>query len=231
MAISLYSGTPGSYKSYHAVCDVLDWLRRGRNVIANFAIDTGKYFKIKNIGKFFFVPTADLTVRFLVDFAQEHHQPGYKAQTLVVIDEASILFNSRQFDRRDRMDWINFLANHRHLNYDFILIAQQDRMIDRQIRGLIETEYKHRALKSIKTFGLILSLIFGGLFVCVEYYYPTRMRLDSNIIRFRKRRANAYDTMALFDFSKKGGKAIEKKDSVHQSEPIVEPEPDCPASS
>ena len=36
--IELYTGTPGSGKSYHSVNTVLDWLSRGKTVISNFPI-------------------------------------------------------------------------------------------------------------------------------------------------------------------------------------------------
>ena len=156
MAISLYSGTPGSYKSYHATADIISWLRSGNNVIANFPVNTENYFKRKKIGSFTFVPNSKLTVNYLLNYAKLHHKPSRKAQTLVVIDEASIMFNARQFDKKDRMEWVNFFANHRHFNYEFILIAQNDRMLDRQIRGLLEYDYKHRALKNWNlAFGIL----------------------------------------------------------------------------
>ena len=37
--ISLYSGTPGSYKSYHAVQRSLIWLATGGNLITNFPLN------------------------------------------------------------------------------------------------------------------------------------------------------------------------------------------------
>ena len=36
MAIELYSGTPGSYKSYHAVSECINALKHGKNLITNF---------------------------------------------------------------------------------------------------------------------------------------------------------------------------------------------------
>ena len=143
MSVYLYSGTPGSYKSYHAVKECLTWLKQGKNLITNFPLNYQKRVKHPK-GIYEQVTNDSLTIDYLVNFAIEHHKKGVKAQTLLVVDEASIKFNSRDFAKKDRMEWINFLANHRHFNYDVILIAQQDRMIDRQIRALIETEYRHK---------------------------------------------------------------------------------------
>lgn len=204
MAISLYSGTPGSYKSYHATADIIQWLGRGKNVIANYPVNAAKFYKggrLKRCGKFVFKPNTELTIDYLLKFAKENHKPGkLKAQTLIVIDEASIMFNARQIDRKDRMEWVNFFANHRHFNFDVILIAQNDRMLDRQIRGLLEYDMKHRALKNWNLAAAIASLVFRGLFHCVEYWYPCKIKTATHLKRFNKRIANCYDTMALFNF-------------------------------
>ena len=197
MSIMLYSGTPGSYKSYHAVKYSIDFLKHGGNVITNFPLLYQK--RVKKIkGVYEQIDNMTLTIDYLVNFAIKHHKKGVKAQTLLVIDEASIKFNSREFSNKDRLDWIKFFANHRHFNFDVILIAQQDRMIDRQIRSLIETEYKHRALKSYGFLGFICNLVFRGCFMVVEYWYPVRTRVGSSFGVFHKRIADCYDTMGLF---------------------------------
>ena len=197
MSIILYSGTPGSYKSYHAVQECLKWLKDGKNLITNFPLIYNKRLrKIKGIYEK--VDNMQLTVDYLVEFAIQHHKKGVKAQTLIVIDEASIKFNSREFNNKDRMEWIKFLANHRHFNFDIILIAQQDRMIDRQIRSCIETEYKHRALKNYGFAGALLNLLFHGCYMCIEYWYPVKSRVGSDFGVFNARIANCYDTMGLF---------------------------------
>lgn len=197
MAILLYSGTPGSYKSYHAVQYSLNWLKQGKNLITNFPLIYQK--RIKKIkGIYEQVDNMQLTVDYLVNFAIKHHKKGVKAQTLIIVDEASIKFNSREFNNKDRMEWVKFLANHRHFNFDVILIAQQDRMIDRQIRSLIETECKHRALKNYGFLGFFVNLLFHGCYMSIEYWYPVKIRVGSTFGIFHKRIADCYDTMGLF---------------------------------
>lgn len=197
MSIWLYSGTPGSYKSYHAVKDVISWLRSGKNVITNFAVDYTK-IGLKPRGVYEFWHNTDITCDNLLNFAAEHHHRSYKPQTLVVIDEASVFFNPREFGRKDRMQWINFFANHRHFNFEIILVTQQDRMLDRQIRGLIEYEVKHRALAKANLITMLLSKFFRGLYMTIDIWYPCKMRITSMLNRFNRKIANCYDTMALF---------------------------------
>lgn len=197
--IDLYSGTPGSGKSLYAAYDVIRWLERGKGVIANFPISMDYFKRRKKIGTFTYLDNHALTVRFLKDYAKENHVLGKEGQTLLVIDECGVMFNSRTWDRADRLDWITFFSQHRKLGFDIILISQFDRMIDRQIRSFIETEYKYRNIRNYKTFGFILSLVFGGCFVRVQYWYGQKLKLKSQMFRLNRKKAKIYDTMMLFD--------------------------------
>lgn len=197
MAITLMSGTPGSGKSLHAVAEGLDWLKLGRNLITNFPLDWHK--KLKKIkGDYQFWKNSEITPKHLIEYAKEHHKPTVRAQTLLIIDEASIMFNARDFGRKDRMEWINFLSNHRHFNFEIILIAQNDKMLDKQIRGLIEYDIKHRALANYNFITLLISKLCGGLFMTVSYWYPCRAKNGVGVFRFNRSKARCYDTMALF---------------------------------
>ena len=209
MAVDLYSGVPGSGKSLLATYKIIESLLEHVNVISNFPIDMNYFRKKKRIGKFQYLPTEQITPKYLIEWAEQNHtKTGRKrnqAQTLVVIDECSMIFNSRTWQKADRSDWIFFLANHRHLNFDFVLIAQMDRMIDRQIRGVIETEYKCRAIKAFGLSGKILSLVTGGLFVAVPYNYSAKVKaLVPHFFRLHRRKARVYDTMQLFQNMAKG---------------------------
>ena len=146
--ISLYTGTPGSGKSYHAVYEILRRVKRkNRNtVIANFPLNLDNKYK----DNFMYLDNSELTIDFLVNYAKKNNQPGVEGQTLVVIDEAQIIFNSRDWgtNSKKRLDWIKFFSQHRKYGYNFILIAQFDRMIDRQIRCLIEYEMAHMKINN-----------------------------------------------------------------------------------
>lgn len=193
--IYLYSGTPGSGKSYHAAADIYYRLRRSKKtnryrVIANFPVAMDSpYFR--------YVDNSQLTDRYLMNYARIHHVPGIEGQTLVVIDEAQIIFNSRswQSDGTSRMDWIKFFTQHRKLGFDFILIAQNDRMIDRQIRCLIEYEISHMKMSN---FFRILPIT---VFLAVNHWYGQKMKLNHEMIFYRKKIAALYDTYMTFSGS------------------------------
>lgn len=197
--IKLYSGTPGSGKSYHAAVDVYDRLRQGKPVISNTTYNM-KYIQLKNREKFTYIDNSDLTVDFLEKYAFENHKPGREGQTLLIIDECAVMFNSREYSRNDRMRWITFLQQHRKLGFNITLISQSDRMIDRQIRAFIEYDVKHRNAKNFHVFGFFLSLFFGGsLFTCVTYWYGIKERVNMEFLRYRRKIAKFYNTYQIFN--------------------------------
>ena len=177
--IHLYSGTPGSGKSFHATEKIFYRLRMRKNVICNYPISLEncsysalgfwikqifKKFKPhkKKLGKFDYVPNNELTVQYLKDYARKNHKGHREHETLVVIDECGIKFNPRTFAQADRLEWIEFFSLHRHYGYDFILVSQSDRMVDRQIRSFFEYNHQHRNVGNFKLFGKILALLCGG---------------------------------------------------------------------
>lgn len=190
--IYLYSGTPGSGKSLHVAKDIFTKLNRKHGVIANFGINE-KYIKK---GKFTFIANKNLNVKKLIEYSTKNHVPGKEGQTLLVIDECQRIFNSRDFARSDRMSWIDFFSQHRKLGYNVILIAQNDRMIDRQIRALIEYEVKHR---KVNNFGFMRFIPFFSLFAAVSYWYGVKEKLDVEFFMYKKKYSKLYDSYFLFE--------------------------------
>lgn len=207
MSISLYSGTPGSGKSYHAARDIISRLKRGGGLICNFPIKEDLIPDAK--ARVTYWDNSELTPQALVAYAMEFHVIGKEGQTLVIIDESQLIFNSREFGRKDRQAWITLFSQHRKLGYNFILIAQHDRMLDRQIRALIEDEVKHRKLNNAGFGGMMLSLLTfkRTWFIAITYWYGGHhMKLYSEVFMYRKRVASIYDSYKLFsDMASAGG--------------------------
>lgn len=194
--IYLYTGTPGSGKSLHVIKDIVNKLKSGGNVISNFPIDVDRIkFKKGKLGEFIYKPNQDLTVDFLMDYAKNKHIKGKEAQTLIIVDEAQGKFNSRDFRDKDRKEFNYFFTIHRHLGYNVILITQADRLLDRQIRCLVEYEVKHRKINNFKFFRYIPIKTF----ICITYWYGVRSILEREMFLFNKKIASLYDSYALFD--------------------------------
>jgi len=196
--ISLYSGTPGSGKSLHCARTIINWSRLGYPVIGNFEVDLSKYKR----AAFTYCPNDQLTPKYLIDYSRQRFgsKTPKEGSILLVIDECQLIFNAREWQQSGRAQWLSFFTQHRKLGYDIILIAQFDRMVDRQIRSLIEYEYIHRKMSNFGWQGKILSLFFGGkTFIAVKMWYPLHERLGSELFHARKSLYSIYDSYATFD--------------------------------
>lgn len=199
--IWLYSGTPGSGKSLHATKDIINRLIRTKNKDNQFVI-CNYNLKVKYSDKFFYMDNFDITPDFLIEFALNFHQLGKENQSLLVIDEASILFNCRDIGAKNRKEWIQFFQQHRKLGYNVILITQFDRMLDRQIRCFIEYEIVHRKLNNAGGWGIIFTILHIPMFYTIEKWYGAKIKTNQGFMPFSIKASKAYNTFDLFTDAK-----------------------------
>lgn len=195
--ISLFSGTPGSGKSLHVAKEIRDRAILGKPTIANFPTNLIKYKR----ADFTYCPNDEMTPDFLIRYSQRYFQNHRfkEGAIVVVIDECQLIFNAREWQQTGRAQWLSFFTQHRKYGYNIVLIAQFDRMIDRQIRSLIEYEYIHRKASNYGIGGIIFSLVSGGnLFVAVQMWYPLKARIGSEFFHARKKYWSIYDSYATF---------------------------------
>lgn len=203
--ISLYSGTPGSGKSLHLADKMYCHLKYGKKpIIANFGFNVN-YIKLRGHASFTEVNNLQLTPDYLYEYSEQLRQSlGWRQlpedYILLCIDECQILFNSREWNSKNRAGWLSFFTQHRKLGYQIILIAQFDRMIDRQIRALIEYEYIHRKVGNFGVFGAFLNVLcMGKLFVYVKVWYPLGDKVGSEFFRGKKKLFRLYNSYTMFD--------------------------------
>lgn len=92
--ITFMSGTPGSGKSLSTAQEVEFWLKTlKKNVIANVVYNTDYILKGKTGGRFYYLDNTKFTTDFLYKYALKFHELGKEHQTLIVIDEAQVLFS------------------------------------------------------------------------------------------------------------------------------------------
>ena len=223
--IFLYSGTPGSGKSMHAAREIYDNLKHTRKlVITNFPVNDT--FIRRKSGTLLCMENWEITPEFLKRQSLEHfgNRKVKEGHILLILDEAELLFNSREWQRFDRREWLSFFNLHRHFGYDVIMIAQYDRMLDRQIRCNIEYEYLHRKVENFGIKGKIVSLLsMGRLHVFVKVWYPLKEKTGSEFFKAKKKYYRLYDSYAHF-----ADTAVETEETVPEEIPFCpdnEPEP------
>lgn len=211
--IEIYSGFVGSGKSYHATsrgCMRADAPKGKGWVIANFPIKPKRKFLSRlpfikkyikdpfNVPRWIYKDNDEMTVDYLIKTSHEKGFYGNEGRCLLMIDEAGILFNSRDWNVKpqERKDWIKFLSQSRKFGYDVVFIVQDSRMLDRQIRSLAEYEVQHKKLNNF----YILKFIPITVFACVSFWNGVRnIQGKLEMCIYKKSIAERYDTMALFE--------------------------------
>lgn len=118
----------------------------------------------------------------LYNFALMYHKRDRRGnfkegQTLLVLDECQELFNNRTWAKKDRLDWISFFREHRKYGYEVYLISQDDKVIDKQVRAVLQFKVEHRSVANYKAAGKLLALLHGGsYFVWIMSNYQIRSK-------------------------------------------------------
>lgn len=210
--IYFYSGTPGSGKSLHVAQKIYKALREDKkNVIANIPIniDVVKKSLLRKkglkIGRFYYLRNRFFSPDFFINYARKFHTKGKEGQTIIVIDEAQMLFSPSvvklqcRYDPEFRVKWLDFFTQHRHLGFDIIVISQFDRLIDPQVRVLFEYNYIHRKANNMSgPYTFLINLFRVKLFACVKYWYGTNQRLGCSFYTYKRLYSKIYDSYNRF---------------------------------
>ena len=105
--INLYSGTPGG-KTYHAAAYIIEQLEKNKPVISNFNMDFKEFKKLKTTKKFHYIDNSEMTPDMFKEYAITHFRSGREDQGTIVIDEAAIILNCREYGKSDRKQWVEF---------------------------------------------------------------------------------------------------------------------------
>lgn len=201
--ITAYEGTLGSGKTYHAVKEIIQALRQGKNVISDINFDASG---LKGMtGRFYYWP--EMSVPALVRFDELYHDHiGFdEHQTLVVIDETYNYFDPRDFDRADRALWVSFLKVSRHYCFDFLLIGQDCKTdLDKKIYRCIEYTVVHKNLTRLQWGFQLFCLLTGKWFCCIQWSCSKgvpKIKLGVSWLHLNKRFAARYDSHQVFSNS------------------------------
>lgn len=138
MTVYLVTGRLGSGKSLAAVGRMVDYLRKGRRVVANFHVDvssvciTPKERLSRGVVEVIPDRPNSQVLLGLGRGGPSEHEAG-----LLVLDECATFLNSRQWSGQDRAAVVDWFLHTRKLGWDVILIVQHQSMLDKQLREAI----------------------------------------------------------------------------------------------
>lgn len=191
--IEIYVGAPGSGKSYHALRRGLTKVNaRTRNVVvANFDIIKRTKREKEN-----WIFLEEFEPEDLIKLSFERKFYGIEGFALLIIDEAGVWFNSRDWmvNPGRRKEWIKFFSQSRKFGYDVVLITQDVRMLDRQIRNCSEYVVKHVKLRNY----IWLKWLPLPMFCYVSFWQGGAFRGTPQVDVFLPWVARRYDSMKLF---------------------------------
>lgn len=122
--IEVYSGIPGSGKTYNVTKKAVKALRKGRMVFSNYPIVTYKGLG-KNKKR---IVSKKLSREMISDKV-------FPMGSLLIIDEGASWFSSRDWKEFKRDDIVLF-TQHRHIGIDMYVIAQHPQRLDTVIREI-----------------------------------------------------------------------------------------------
>lgn len=207
MSVFCYVGTPGSGKSLHMARYIWQDLNRKPEclVLTNIPINTSsckypdrlKVFTNNQLGD------AGLLIKEAEDYWSTHSAKSVddaENRIHLYIDEAQILFNSRNWQQNSRKSdsWPWFFSVHRHYGFRVILCTQMLANLDKQVRGNVEYTIQHRKVTNFGFFGWLIGLFAKSMFVAIEIWQPIQQQLSSSFFVYRKKYGEIYDTHALF---------------------------------
>ena len=190
-------GKLGSGKSLYAAAKIDEYLSQGRRVACNYPLNVDllkdRYYKDVNIT---ILPTF-VNSQMLLDLGLG----GTREENagLLVIDECLLLFNSRSWNDKDRSNVVEFFVNARKLKWDVLLIIQDTRAFDKQIREtFIETVTNCIRLDKMKMPFLPIKMPQIHLGITRYGTLPTAPVCDRKFYRPSKFLISLYDSYTIF---------------------------------
>lgn len=240
--INIYTGRPGNGKSYHAVDDIAFYLRHGVNVITNIDINTDLIrprFR-KTFGSYIYLTSDQMAGPDFFDglfgFALNFHHwskdgKTKEGQTVLIVDECQQdqLLNCRTWNNKNRKQWNDFFALHRHYGFKVLLITQSMSNIDKQAQKLIQLEYEHRNFGNFNPFCKFISLLLHKqIFVVISRDVslkrsPSAARMGARYMFSNRNIYKLYNSYTVIDFRKKA--------EVHDFPALPDPGPGIPSEA
>ena len=203
--IEIYEGRIGSGKTFHAVKQAMEYFVQGGTVCTNIRLnwDECRDWCRKNRG----VEIEDSQYVYLEDeqvgtFHRYTPSGTVDCPVLVMIDEAHIWFNSRDWAHADR-EFLTFLTQSRHVFTDVLFISQSAMNCDKQIMRLVCYIWRHRDMRALHLFGLKQKWM--QTILAVKYEFDGRTLIDRELVYFDRDIFRCYDSFAnVRDFARKG---------------------------
>ena len=181
--IEVFEGRLGGGKTFYAVERMINYFASGGCVASNInlKLDKVRTFLLKRYswelqdGQYIFLEDDQIS-----EFHRYTPTGVFDRPSLVVIDEAHIWLNSRDWNKQTR-ELLTFLTQSRKCFTDIIFISQSALNMDKQIMRLVQYIWRFRDLKKFKIAALGLAWPLNQ-FLRVQFDYDGRTVLDKKFV-------------------------------------------------
>lgn len=175
--IKIYTGRPGSGKSYNAVANVLiPSLKQNRTVVTNLPLVKSEIYQDFPDANIFTVPfnlTKDDVARVFVT-------SNFPAGSIFIIDEAGKLFPAGWAISKAPTSLLTFFTEHRHVvssdgkASEIFLLAQDVSQVAKWIKDMVDSTYLHKKLDKVGFENKYAVSIFDGV-VSIDRIVKTKI--------------------------------------------------------
>ena len=202
--IEIFQGRIGGGKTYNAVIRMAAHMNRGGHVFTNIELKWDGFDKLCR-KSFKFIPKSEqfhvLTTEQIPSVHKCIAAGSMNCPVLVVVDEAQLWFNSRNWAKTDT-GLLTFLTQSRKVSVDMIFITQAASNIDRQFRVLGQYVW---AFKDLKKF---LDFLPWPLVMVLQFDIDASTLLKWYVINKSQLVYDAYNTNALLKPIDFGGESL-----------------------
>ena len=199
--IEIFEGRLGGGKTYFATYRILSHLAQGGIVCTNVdliwpgCVEYGR----RRLGlEFESDQLVQLEDNQICDFYKFTPSGTSDLAVLVVLDEAHIHFNARDFAVTDKMhrETLTFLTQSRKVDTDIIFISQSALNLDKQFFRLVQYIWRFRDLARWKVPVFGVKSPYKGIVAC-QYDYDGKTMLDRQFLNKDKDIFSCYRTKSL----------------------------------
>lgn len=211
--IEIFGGRLGGGKTYSATVRILEHLAKGGVYYGNVRINSeqAKAYCAEKWGVIIEPEQINvLTNEQIPHFPQYVRGGDRDLPTLVVVDEAHLYFNARDWNKTSR-GVLEFLSQARKCFVHLILISQSENNIDKQFRRLIQFSWRFRDMQKFTVPGLGFKWPWAHIMVlCFDAQDPT-LCMTRKLIRKDPKIFACYDSTQLLTPIEFGGFEPAKK--------------------
>ncbi len=197
--IEIYEGRLGGGKTYYAVRRMMEYMASGGHVSSNIYLNWEKVcaYVLEKYSwqlvpeQYNFLDDEKITLFHRFTPSGTFEQPS-----LVVVDEAHIWLNSRDWSQQSR-ELLTFLTQSRHCFTDIIFISQAALNCDKQIMRLVQYIWRFRDMKKYRIAGIGVGWPLNQ-FLRVQFDQDGTTVLDSIFEWKDKRIYELYNSFVLY---------------------------------